>query len=43
MVGGAAITLWRGGTESLAPAPGTLHNLTHSATVPFNRPPRAGL
>ena len=43
VVGGAAITLWRGGTESLAPAPGTLHNLTHSATVPFNRPPRAGL
>ncbi len=43
VVGGAAVTLWQGRTESLAPAPGTLHNLTHSATVPFNRPPRAGL
>ena len=43
VVGGAAITLWPGASEALAPAPGTLHNLTHSATVPFNRPPRAGL
>lgn len=43
VVGGAAITLWRGATEALAPAPGTLHNLTHSATVPYNRPPRTGL
>ena len=43
LVGGSAITLWQGSSESLAPAPGTLQNLTHSATVPFNRPPRAGL
>ncbi len=41
--GGAAITVWRGTDEALAPAPGTLHNLTHAATVPFNRPPRSGL
>ena len=41
--GGAAITVWRGADEALAPAPGTLHNLTHVATVPFNRPPRPGL
>lgn len=43
VVGGAAVTLWRGTDEALAPAPGTLHNLTHAATVPFNRPPRPGL
>ncbi len=43
LVGGAAITLWQGSSEALAPAPGTVQNLTHSATVPFNRPPRAGL
>lgn len=41
--GGAAITVWRGADEALAPAPGTLHNLTQTATVPFNRPPRSGL
>ncbi|MBD7996267.1 FHA domain-containing protein [Arthrobacter sp. Sa2CUA1] len=28
--------------EPLAPAPGTLHNLTPAATAPFNRPPRPG-
>ena len=43
LVGGTAITLWRGSDEALAPAPGTLHNLTRAATVPFNRPPRPGL
>ena len=43
LVGGTAITLWRGVTESLAPAPGTLPNVTRAATVPFNRPPRPGL
>ena len=43
LVGGTAVTLWRGSDEVLAPAPGTLHNLTHAATVPFNRPPRPGL
>jgi DNA segregation ATPase FtsK/SpoIIIE, S-DNA-T family len=42
LVGGAAISLRRGSDESLAPAPGTLHNLTQAATVPFNRPPRPG-
>nr|WP_232531620.1 FtsK/SpoIIIE domain-containing protein [Microlunatus antarcticus] len=41
--GGAAITVWHGADEALAPAPGTLHNLTQTATVPFNRPPRPGL
>ncbi|MGI3783212.1 MAG: FtsK/SpoIIIE domain-containing protein, partial [Janthinobacterium lividum] len=41
--GGAAITVWHGTDEALAPAPGTLHNLTPAATVPFNRPPRPGL
>ena len=43
VVGGAAVTVWRGADEALAPAPGTLHNLTHAATVPYNRPPRPGL
>ncbi|MGI3786233.1 MAG: FHA domain-containing protein, partial [Janthinobacterium lividum] len=43
LCGGAAITVWQGADEALAPAPGTLHNLTHVATVPFNRPPRPGL
>ena len=40
---GATITLWRGSQEELAPAPGSLRNLTRAATVPFNRPPRPGL
>ena len=43
LVGGATITLWRGSQEALAPAPGSLRNLTRAATVPFNRPPRPGL
>ncbi len=43
LVGGTAISLWRGSGEALAPAPGTLRNLTRAATVPFNRPPRPGL
>lgn len=41
-IGGATITLWRGAAEALAPAPGTLRNLTRVATAPFNRPPRPG-
>lgn len=42
IVGGSAITLWRGSDEALAPAPGALQNLTRAATAPFNRPPRPG-
>ncbi len=42
LVGGAAITLRRSVVEPLAPAPGSLHNLTPSGTAPFNRPPRPG-
>ncbi len=42
LVGGAAITLRRSAVEPLAPAPGSLANLTPSGTAPFNRPPRPG-
>jgi S-DNA-T family DNA segregation ATPase FtsK/SpoIIIE len=42
VAGGSAITLTPGSRESLAPAPGTLHNLTPAGTAPFNRPPRPG-
>ena len=41
--GGAAITVWRGADEALAPAPGRCTTSPTSATVPFNRPPRPGL
>ena len=42
VAGGTAITLRRALTETPAPAPGTLHNLTTAGTAPFNRPPRPG-
>lgn len=42
LVGGAAITLRRKPAEPLAPAPGSLNNVTPSGTAPFNRPPRPG-
>ena len=42
VAGGSAITIAPGSRESLAPAPGTLHNLTPAGTAPFNRPPRPG-
>ncbi len=42
LVGGAAITLRRSVVEPLAPAPGSLNNLTPAGTAPFNRPPRPG-
>ena len=42
VVGGTAITLRDDLRESLAPAPGRLHNVTTAGTVPFNRPPRPG-
>lgn len=41
-VGGSVITLTPDTRESLAPPPGSLHNLTPAATAPFNRPPRPG-
>lgn len=40
VVGGAALTLRPNLREPIAPAPGSLQNLTHAATAPFNRPPR---
>ena len=42
VAGGSALTLTPDSRESLAPAPGTLHNLTPAGTAPFNRPPRPG-
>ncbi len=42
LAGGVAITLRRTTAEPLAPAPGSLHNLTPAGTAPFNRPPRPG-
>lgn len=42
MIGGSAIVLSRDLAETPAPRPGSLHNETASATVPFNRPPRPG-
>ena len=41
-IGGSAVTLTPDTQESLAPPPGTLHNLTPARTAPFNRPPRPG-
>ncbi|QBR92885.1 FtsK/SpoIIIE domain-containing protein [Nocardioides euryhalodurans] len=42
VVGGTAVTLRPDLAESLAPAPGSLHNVTTAGTAPFNRPPRPG-
>jgi len=42
VVGGTTITLRRDLGETLAPAPGSLHNVTTAGTAPFNRPPRPG-
>jgi len=42
VVGGTAIMLRRDLAETLAPAPGSLHNVTTARTAPFNRPPRPG-
>lgn len=42
LVGGAALALRPQCREMAAPAPGTLDNLTHAGTAPFNRPPRIG-
>ncbi|GGF56847.1 cell division protein FtsK [Marmoricola endophyticus] len=42
VAGGAAFTVRSDAKESLAPSPGSLHNLTQSGTAPFNRPPRPG-
>jgi S-DNA-T family DNA segregation ATPase FtsK/SpoIIIE len=42
VAGGTAITLRKDSDEVLAPAPGSLHNLTQAGTAPFNRPPRPG-
>jgi DNA segregation ATPase FtsK/SpoIIIE, S-DNA-T family len=40
--GGAVLLLRPRLEEPLAPAPGSLHNLTPAGTAPFNRPPRPG-
>ncbi|GAA3591718.1 FtsK/SpoIIIE domain-containing protein [Klugiella xanthotipulae] len=42
IVGGAVLNIRPTLIEPQAPAPGSLHNLTPAATVPFNRPPRPG-
>lgn len=42
LVGGSALLLTPRSVEQLAPAPGSLPNITHAGTVPFNRPPREG-
>ncbi|WP_153038948.1 FHA domain-containing protein, partial [Rathayibacter tanaceti] len=42
IAGGAALLLRPAPAEPPAPEPGSLHNVTPSATVPFNRPPRPG-
>ncbi|MGO2140097.1 MAG: FtsK/SpoIIIE domain-containing protein [Leucobacter sp.] len=42
VVGGAALNIRPSLAEPIAPAPGSLHNLTPAATAPFNRPPRPG-
>lgn len=42
LVGGSVLNLWPRLDEPPAPAPGSLRNLTPSATAPFNRPPRPG-
>lgn len=42
VAGGTVFTLRPDSNESLAPAPGSLHNVTPSGTAPFNRPPRPG-
>ncbi len=42
VAGGTVFTVRPDSTESLAPAPGSLHNVTPGGTAPFNRPPRPG-
>lgn len=42
VVGGAALNIRPQLAEPVAPAPGSLRNLTPAATAPFNRPPRPG-
>lgn len=42
VAGGASIWLRRSLDEQPAPRPGSLHNVTPTGTVPFNRPPRPG-
>ncbi len=42
VMGGTTVLLRPEITENRAPEPGSLHNLTHAATAPFNRPPRPG-
>ena len=41
-IGGATVILRREMSESPAPKPGSLHNVSAASTVPFNRPPRRG-
>ena len=42
MAGGSVFTVRPDSAEALAPAPGSLHNMTAAGTTPFNRPPRPG-
>lgn len=42
LVGGSAVLVTPRSVEQLAPAPGSLPNVTLAGTVPFNRPPRQG-
>lgn len=42
VVGGAALAVRRDSWEARAPKPGSLRNITHAGTAPFNRPPRPG-
>ncbi|MGL3807880.1 FtsK/SpoIIIE domain-containing protein [Paeniglutamicibacter sp. R2-26] len=42
VVGGTTLLLRPSLTESPAPKPGSLNNLTPAGTAPFNRPPRPG-
>ena len=42
VVGGAALNIRPSLAEPIAPAPGSLTNLTPASTAPFNRPPRPG-
>ncbi len=42
VVGGTSVLLRKDLAETLAPAPGSLHNVTTAGTAPFNRPPRPG-
>ncbi|MFT4189575.1 MAG: FtsK/SpoIIIE domain-containing protein [Aeromicrobium sp.] len=42
LVGGSVLNIRPSLEEPVAPAPGSLRNLTLAATAPFNRPPRPG-